>query len=114
MRAREEYRDKGQYALAITQAKEALPVLRENTANRVVVENLLTLADSQVCVGALSAAEENLRDAENLITTHKLYCHRPAVSLIRSRGHFTKTTPHAASKSAYRRLGLAGDHAALR
>src|SRR5258708_26912496 len=44
MRAREEYRDKGQYALAITQAKEALPVLREKTPNRVVVETLLTLA----------------------------------------------------------------------
>src|SRR5260221_1132758 len=114
MRAREEYRDKGQYALAITQVKEALPVLREKTVSRVVVENLLILADSQVCVGELSAAEETLRDAENLITTHKLYWHRPELSLIRARWHFAKNTPQEASKPSYRGLGLAGDQGDLR
>ncbi|HLY24981.1 MAG TPA: hypothetical protein VKQ72_01500 [Aggregatilineales bacterium] len=113
-KAREQDRDQGRCAEAIEQIKTALPTLREKTTPKVVIENLLALADSYLCVGDQIHATEIVQEADALIAEKKLYWYRAESCLLKARFAFAQDDLKQASRLAHMGLGLVGDQGDLR
>ncbi len=113
-KAREQDRDQGRCAEAIEQLKQAIPVLKEKTTPRLVIENMLALADAYLCVGDLAHANETIQEADALINEKKISWYRAESNLLKARLAYAQDDLKQASRFAYMGLGIVGDQGDLR
>lgn len=106
--------DQGQFAEVITHLEKALIVLKERASSQIIIETLLTLAESYAGQNNLVRAHEWFKQAEELINSEKRHWHRPQLYLVKASLWLAEDNIKQARDALFASLGAIGPQADLR
>jgi len=114
LQACEQDRDQGNYGQMAEHLHAALPVLREKTTPKIVIETLFGLADAYLHQPDALKAKAHLDEAEHLLVEGKHHWYRPKLYLLKAQLALVEKDNKLAAQHVHKGLSMVGDQGDLR